>query len=351
MMRELPVRNRAVSKGDRQHRRKAHILCSPEALLKGTLVTVCIAARSVAMIIAASDRMLTSGDIQFEPSAGMKLTQLTNSIFAMTSGDSLLQTEIAIRVGAEVYERIHRQPENWWLVSDVADVYVKHYNEVRRKRAENEVLAPLGLDGPSFLSAQRTMSRQLVTQLATELMNYEVPAVSAIFGGCDLTGSHIYTVRDGVATCADSVGFAAIGIGGRHASSQFMFARHAWNSPFPDTLLLTYVAKRRAEVSPGVGRGTDMAVVGPVVGTLTSVAPDIIEKLDAEFRRLIRAESSAFGRAKMEIKSYVEAVTKAAEATGAAAAGKQSASKTSDGEPPAEATAAGAPVASNTPTH
>ena len=62
-------------------------------------VTVCIAARAETLIVGTSDRMLTSGDVQFEPSAGMKLIPLTNSLFMMTAGDAGLQAQIGIVAG------------------------------------------------------------------------------------------------------------------------------------------------------------------------------------------------------------------------------------------------------------
>jgi hypothetical protein len=123
----------------------------------------------------------------------------------------------------------------------------------------------------------------------------------------------------------DNVGFAAIGIGARHASSQFMFARHAWNSPFPETLMLTYYAKRKAEVAPGVGNGTDMVMVGPNLASLTTIGDHVIKKLDQEYRKIIRSETSAFERAKGEMTSYVEELTRQAEAAAAASPGEQTA--------------------------
>src|SRR5262249_14880019 len=150
---------------------------------------------------------------------------------------------------------------------------------------------PLNLDGQSFLANQGTMSSNLVERLARELINFEMPNASTIFAGLDPAGCHIYTVHNNEANCVDNVGFAAIGIGDRHASSQFMFARHAWDSPFSDTLLLTYYAKRKAEVAPGVDTGTDMMMVGPTLGSLTLVGDHVIKKLDERISSGNRFES------------------------------------------------------------
>jgi hypothetical protein len=86
-------------------------------------VTVCIAARAKMIptassavgqpddvIVAAADRMLTSGDVQFEPSAGTKIFSLTNSIFMMTAGDAALQAEITGMVSREIVGRIAQEP-------------------------------------------------------------------------------------------------------------------------------------------------------------------------------------------------------------------------------------------------
>jgi hypothetical protein len=80
-------------------------------------VTVCIAARSENTIVGASDRMLTAGDIQFEPSAGTKIFGLSQSLFMMTAGDSAVQAEITQMVHAEVGGRIER--ENTIILSGI----------------------------------------------------------------------------------------------------------------------------------------------------------------------------------------------------------------------------------------
>lgn len=293
-------------------------------------MTVCIAARAGHYIVGALDRMLTSADIEFEPSAGMKLIVLSSSIFIMTSGDSALQTEIVGRVHGEVTGRIAREPQNWWLVKDVAELYVKNYNSVKAMRAESAILAPLNLTHDSFVMSQKIMNDALVSDLAKELLNFKLPDVSIIVAGIDPLGSHIYAVHDNESYCLDGVGFSAIGIGGRHASSQFMFARHAWNAEIADTLILTYHAKKKAEVAPGVGGGTDMVMVGPGLGSLILLNQKTMEKLDKEHRGLVRSETTAFTRAKGQMRSYVEELARQASEAAAASNDAQAAAKSSD---------------------
>jgi hypothetical protein len=176
------------------------------------------------------------------------------------------------------------------------------------------------------------MSDPIVNDLTKELLNFEMPYVSAIFAGVDQTGPHIYTVYNNEVICSDNIAFYAIGVGSRHASSQFMFARHAWNAPFPETLLLTYYAKRKSEAAPGVGKGTNMIMV-PGLGGLLVVGDHVITKLDQEYQRLIRMEAKAFARAQGEMKTYVEELNKHAAAAEAAQGGQQAPQKSNGGTP------------------
>jgi hypothetical protein len=276
------------------------------------LVTVCVAAIcDSSTVLGASDRMLTAGDVQFEPSQS-KVWILTTSIAAMVAGDSSLQAEILHEVGRDMNARIQTEPSNWWLVKDAAQLYGRYFNEVRRKRSETTILAPLGLDYNTFISRQSEMSDALVSKIATELINFSTPSVAAIFAGTDPSGTHIYVCQDGSVECMDSVGFASIGIGRWHANSQFMFAQHDKSKPFPETLLLTYAAKKRAEVSPGVGKGTDMFTIGPRLGSYVKVHPDVVRQLEKMYRKRIGREKMASTRANAEVKNYVQNLIRAA---------------------------------------
>jgi hypothetical protein len=221
-------------------------------------LTVCVAAICEEhIILGASDRMVTAGDVEFEPPQ-TKVSFLTSSIAVMIAGDSSLQLEIMYEVREEVNKRVDAEPLNWWRVRDVAELYFKNFKMAKRKRVESAILDPLGLDYESFITRQGELSSELVDKLATEVLNFEMSEIETIVTGVDPTGSHIYVVNNRGVTCRDSVGFAAIGAGYWHANSQFMFAGHSRSKPVPQTLLLTYAAKKRAEVAPGVGEATDM---------------------------------------------------------------------------------------------
>jgi len=302
----------------------------PHPKMEDLPVTVCVAVRSKGnAIFGASDRMLTSGDVEFEPDTA-KIIPITASIVVMTAGDSAFQAEILRELYPIIEARIKIQPENWWLVRDVAYLYLHHRNEIKKKRAEEAFLVPLGLDQNSFIGRQKEMADVFVTQLTKELVNFEVPSVEAIFAGIDEQGAHIYTVENETVRCHDSVGFAAIGIGYWHSNSQLMLAGHHNESPLEDSLLLTYVAKRRAEVAPGVGEGTDMFTIGPKLGSYTPINSEVLTQLGNTYAEMSRKEKQSLDAGRKEIQQYVARLIQAGEA--AAATQEQATTKIDGGE-------------------
>lgn len=233
-------------------------------------LTVCIAAICEHdLIIGASDQMLTSGDFEFEPrpsSSGsnivLKITPINESIVAMMAGHSGLQFEILWKVIRSVVKS-EKESSARVSVEQVVQSYVQFYNLFKQRMAESSVLAPLGLDANSFISRQREFSDGFSESIARELMDFRMPAVETIIAGRDGNASHLYKLIGNNVECCDMVGFAAIGYGARHAESQFMLRGYNRLFPQEEAFWLTYVAKRKAEVAPGVGKQTQMFSIGP----------------------------------------------------------------------------------------
>jgi hypothetical protein len=289
-------------------------------------VTVCIAAICKAipttltpnweqqkMIIGAADRMLTVGEIiEYEPEATNKIYQFSSAIFAMLAGDFGMQTEILRGVISTVNDRIAAEPEKWLDVKWVAEMYAENFKKCHLCRAENAILAPQGLDLTSFLKDQKNLNPEFVKQIASKLAQFQSPGVEAILCGHDVTGAHIYVVDNSAnVTCHDVVGFAAIGIGNWHANSQFMFANHTPFRGFAETLLLTYSAKKRAEVAPGVGADTDMFIVGPFLGQcVPSVAPHVLDKLYEAYKSNLKRKQKIDKNSQIKVGKYLDEIVK-----------------------------------------
>src|SRR5712671_4006238 len=120
--------------------------------------------------------MMTSGDIEFEPSLDLlpkeelpmplklqrntntKIFTVTTSIAVMTAGDAGIQAEILTDVYSEISKLLLKQPTRWIAVKEVVDIYVEAYNRAKSARARSMIYAPYGLDENSFIEKQAQMS-------------------------------------------------------------------------------------------------------------------------------------------------------------------------------------------------
>lgn len=280
---------------------------------KGINVTVCIAARCGDTIICTSDRMISYGDVQYEPHR-QKIAPITNSIVVMTAGDASFTTLVIPYVMRSVQADIENNPKEWIRVRDVVDYYVKYFLEFKLKFAEQALLAPLGLTWETFIDRQKTMDPSLVKQLTGGMLDYAVPECAVIIAGNDPDGQHIYTVEGTYVSAHDTIGFASVGIGARHAQSHFIQSGHYWQTPLSDGLLTSYVAKRRSEVAPGVGKATDILLLGPNLGNNVVVSDEVKARLETEYLKIIAAEAAIADEARVEIGKYVDGLTHAPDA-------------------------------------
>lgn len=285
-------------------------------------MTVCVAAiADYSFIIGASDRMLTAGDVEFEPETA-KLWRFSPSIFALVAGDMATQAEILKEVNKETQTWILADTKKWMRVKDVASLYCKKYRELRRDKAEAAILYPLGLTLQSFLGQQSSMHPEQVEKIANQLIEYELPSIEeAIFIGIDHDGplgptgeeqiyTQLYTTERDKLSYLSSVGFAAIGYGKAHAESQLMFYGHNPKRSFDDTLILTYAAKKRAEVAPGVGKATDMIVIGAGVGVSYMIEPHHIADIDDIYQKNRKVTERGIARAQRETAKFTARVRK-----------------------------------------
>ncbi len=251
--------------------------------------------------------MLTSGDgaVEFEP-AFPKSFALTNSIVAMMAGDSAIQAEILQDVHGVILERIRTHPTVWIKVKEAAELYSKVYSKIKQKRGENAILGPLGLTHKTFIEGQKSMSESFVNQITKELLNFGMEEFETILTGIDTDGAHIYVVSNYGIHCFDTVGFAAIGSGSRHAQSQFMLARHGRLAKQEETILLTYSSKKYSEAAPGVGEATDMFSIGPVIGSHFIVGEPILKDLEKMHRRRVKREEAALRKSVKEVHEYTK---------------------------------------------
>jgi hypothetical protein len=259
------------------------------------------------MIFGACDRMITAGDIEFEPDNLRKMFWFTPSMVAMWAGDASFQAEVIQEVNRVVQKRVAERPDDWWNVADVVDEYVKAWRAAKRKRAETEILVPIGLTFEKLVSGNHGLTDYMLNRLLNTVSEFRmrgeipgIPLTETIICGVDNSGgirgvvAHLYRLSDEHYSCEDATGFAAIGAGAWHANSQLMQAKYDSSKSADEGLWRTYVAKRRAEVAPGVGeKGTNMFVLGPQLGMRETIPQDWVDTLSDKYKKLTEAEKKA----------------------------------------------------------
>jgi len=247
-------------------------------------VTVCIAAQCAwanpngtlsRMIITASDRMITAGDIEYEPPQ-RKICFLTKKALILIAGDYPPHSEALMNT----QRNLASEPVS--ELGHIAEIFAGYLRACSARFGEQTYLSPFGLTLDDFVQGRHGLSADLVSSLANSLLNEKQMECEAIVVGADDFGAHLYLVdQRGRVSCHDDVGFIAIGIGAPHAKSQFMASQFSSNLPFIPVLALLYAAKRRAEAAPGVGLGTDMFMVG--ADGWEEIWPETMESLRTNF--------------------------------------------------------------------
>jgi 20S proteasome alpha/beta subunit len=286
-------------------------------------MTVCIAAiYNDNSILGASDRMVTGGygDLTFQPPIP-KIVSITNSIAVMTAGDQNIQMQVFKMVSEIVNEKIRLDPSQWIKVVEVAENYSKCFYKLRNKLAEDCVLSRYNLTLSTFISKQKEMDQQFIDMITRKIERFDVDqmsnqSVETIIIGIDDDGPHVYIVADGEISCHDKLGFASIGIGGAHANSHFMHCAYSRSASESKALLTIHQAKKKSEVSPGVGKETDMCLIGPLKGSFTMIGTlpngvNIVGGLDTYYDKYIQAIKKLDIKTERIIKDYLNRLASA----------------------------------------
>lgn len=295
---------------------------------KADNMTVCVATiyDNGTGLFTASDRML-SGTSQYE-SPEKKWFPISTSIGILFSNDDVsFQRGIHNRLRTDIGARIDSHPDRWVTVEEVAYAYEMHYTALRTHLAQQEVLAPFGLSLAEFTKLDATKNPSLVQRLASRLEGFPVPYVSALVVGMDKEGphpesnAHIYKFDNfnnyaGRVVCEDAVGYAAIGSGSVHADSQLTHAAYGPSRSEADAFLLTYLAKKRGEAAPGVGKATDILIFRhrpphPAAWSDLSYVPtaatEVVEKAHSS---IVAAEEGAYKKQLKKVSEYLKSLGK-----------------------------------------
>jgi hypothetical protein len=252
-------------------------------------MTVCVGAICLfpgeigSAIVTASDRMFTDmgQGIEYEPYQ-FKGRMLGSRAIVLVADTIAIHSEVLAIIAPEV----EKNPA--MAIKAIADRYGQLLRDHKAKRSVTLALIPWPYDTDTFVAEQHKLDPNLVASVENKAqVAWQDMAVSAIVAGFDGPAPHLYVIdTNGMTTCYDAIGFAAIGSGSPHAKAQFMLRNFTNSWGYYPSLYLTYLAKKSAEIAPGVGTNTDMFVL--TESHWTQLYPDavgLLERTHSEYQR------------------------------------------------------------------
>lgn len=278
-------------------------------------VTICISAiADNGIIIGAADTMMTDTwrGVEFElkpSSAGKsfvnKVSPITDGIVVLTAGAATLQAEI-------IWEMImcgQKQQGAKWQVKEAVELYCNFYGQIKRNKINKSILNPIGLTVESFAARQKELDSDFIQTIAHKIWGFEMETTETIIAGIDDDGSHIYVLHGDHYQCCDMIGFCAVGSGSSHAESQFMLAGYNRLFNQEDAFWLTYLAKRKSEIAPGVGRETIFFAIDPKSRKAKLLNPILnLDELEKHYAAFEAGQKEAFVKANASFKQHLESI-------------------------------------------
>jgi len=148
-------------------------------------------------------------------------------------------------------------------IQETVTAAVSSYQEMDGIGVEDLILRPLlGVDFVGFQSMISQSSSSQILQQTLGMVSQHNMQLDILIAGFDEGEAHLTALANpGIALPMDTIGSAAIGSGGLHANVRLSLGKQVRVISFPDTVYNVYGAKVAAEVAPGVGKMTDMAVI------------------------------------------------------------------------------------------
>lgn len=254
-------------------------------------MTVCLAALcgngEDSRVVVAADRMVSAGGFMEFEHRGSKIVELADHALVMVAGDTNEGMRLVHQAAAEIGDSTP--------VPGIAEDLGERYATARLRRAEQSLLGTRGLDLNSYYQVQGTLNPQMVAMIDNGFANWDL-GVELLLAGVDESGAHIHTNHNPGGGNQDHrpVGWTSIGSGAIHVIPSMAGFEHAPHAGYGQTLFRVYASKRRAEVAPGVGHETDVAVVSREgIKRLTSQE---LQQLDSIYENFLSTTSNELAK-------------------------------------------------------
>ena len=210
--------------------------------------------------VVAADREMTVMALSLEYEHGdSKIEPLSPTCVIISAGDALLAAEI---LGSIDQARLASDS-----IRAAAEAVRDAYVAAHLSRAESVVLRPRGLTWEDFRHRAHEIPLQSYLGIDQLLFNFGIGAAEFLVAGTDPSGAHLFRVHyNGVAggswlEWCTKLGYRTIGSGSPHASVFLALEQQHRRLSTAETLFNVYCAKKSAELAPGVGKATDLAII------------------------------------------------------------------------------------------
>jgi 20S proteasome alpha/beta subunit len=230
--------------------------------------------------------MVTLGGlIEFEHEVP-KVMQITDKVVALIAGDALRGSRLVREVMTQI-------PAGSPTVQGVADAATQRYTELRRLQIESDIFAPRGITMQDFYQGlQQRMLPQLVGGMDNHVSEFDY-GVELLIAGVDDSGGRLFSLRNPGGSINDfqQIGYTGIGSGALHAVQSMIGFGHMSGRSLHESVFTVYASKRRAEVAPGVGKDTDLAIIVDAgIARLDKNMLDHLETLYQDYQRPLSQE-------------------------------------------------------------
>ncbi len=188
---------------------------------------------------------------------------LTKSCMVMSSGDALLAAEVIARTRALI-----PTGQNNTSILSVAEKLRDTFMTIHLERVEAVLLKPRGFSLTEFKEkGAQQLTPQAYQEVSNQIFNFGINVVEFLVAGIDNAGGHIFRVHySGIAggswlEWCDKFGHREIGSGALHASILLSLEGQFSGLEVNETIYNVYSAKKSAELAPGVGPSTDLAII------------------------------------------------------------------------------------------
>lgn len=218
-------------------------------------MTVCIAglANNEKAVVLASDKMITKQmpPIEFEHDVE-KIVQVFPNFYVLIAGTVNNAVDIIDRAKAKIKEN-----DNY---STKFEKFRNVYAEYRKEKIESVILSSQGFSSISdFQQRQNQLSKDVVMSVQNLIANANLQTLMILVA----TENHKCYIKviNHPGDLINPLEYAVIGSGDLHATQSLISAKYKKSEDTDTATYLVFEAKRRAEVTPGVGALTDMIVL------------------------------------------------------------------------------------------